>query len=49
MVALRVIWRSFFGEVLKRPLEKVDALRAKRTTRLLVVLSREEVRSPLDG
>ena len=39
----------FFGEVLKRPLEKVDALRAKRTTRLPVVLSREEVRRLLGG
>jgi integron integrase len=39
----------FFGEVVKRPLEKVDALRAKRTTRLPVVLSREEVRRLLGG
>jgi len=39
----------FFGEVLKRPLGKVDALRAKRTTRLPVVLSREEVRRLLGG
>ena len=39
----------FFGEVLKRPLEKVDALRAKRTTRLPVVLSREEVKRLLGG
>lgn len=39
----------FFGEVLNRPLGKVDALRAKRTTRLPVVLSREEVRRLLGG
>jgi len=39
----------FYGEVLKRPLGKVDALRAKRTTRLPVVLSREEVRRLLGG
>ena len=39
----------FFGEMLKRPLGKVDALRAKRTTRLPVVLSREEVRRLLGG
>jgi len=39
----------FFGEVLKRPLGKVEALRAKRTTRLPVVLSREEVRRLLGG
>ena len=32
-----ILW----GEVLKRPLGKVDALRATRTTRLPVVLSRE--------
>jgi hypothetical protein len=35
--------------VLKRPLEKVDALRTKRTTRLPVVLSQEEVRRLLYG
>ena len=39
----------FFGEVVKRPLGKVDALRAKRSTRLPVVLSREEVRRLLGG
>lgn len=39
----------FYGEVVKRPLGKVDALRAKRTTRLPVVLSREEVRRLLGG
>jgi integron integrase len=39
----------FFSAVLKRPLEKVDALRAKRTTRLPVVLSREEVKRLLGG
>jgi integron integrase len=39
----------FFGEVLKRSLGKVDALRAKRTTRLPVVLSREEARRLLGG
>ena len=39
----------FFSEVLKLPLGKVDALRAKRTTRLPVVLSREEVRRLLGG
>ena len=38
-----ILW----GEVLKRPLGKVDALRATRTTRLPVVLSRavDEIRS----
>ena len=34
----------FFGEVLKRPLDGVDAVRAKRPGRLPVVLSVEEVR-----
>ena len=42
----------FYGEILKRPLEGVDAVRAKRPTRLPVVLSAEEVRRlllELDG